>query len=86
VKTTLLSLAINDETHDFFLKDAGLRQGNLISPSLFVLCLEYFSQSVKVITYGTKFNYHLKCASLAITHLIFVNNLVLFSKKDVYSI
>jgi hypothetical protein len=65
-----------------FLGDGGLRQGDSISPLLFVICLEYLSRSIKVAMTGTEFNYHPKCAPQANTHLAFADDLMLFCRGD----
>ena len=80
------SLVINGALHGFFKGKRGLRQGDPLSPFLFVLCLEYFSRSIKLATDIPNFNFHPKCGKLKITHLAFADDLILFARGDVLSI
>ena len=70
----------------FFKGKRGLRQGDPLSPFLFVICLEYFSRALKAVTTDSKFNFHPKCSSLRLTHLAFVDDLLLLAKGDFTSV
>ncbi|KAL0307342.1 UNVERIFIED_CONTAM: hypothetical protein Sradi_6151500 [Sesamum radiatum] len=50
-----------------------------MSPALFLLSMEYFSRLIKRKTSISDFNFHPKCEKLKITHLLFANDLMLFS-------
>ena len=56
-----------------------------MSPFLFILCIEYLSRLLSERT-AVDFNYHAKCAALRITHLAFVDDLMLFCRGDVGSL
>ncbi|KAL0445946.1 UNVERIFIED_CONTAM: hypothetical protein Slati_1722500 [Sesamum latifolium] len=79
VSTSSFSMALNGSLHVFFLGKRGLRQGDPMSLALFLLSMEYFSQLVKRRTSDSEFNFHLKCEKLKITHLLFADDLMLFS-------
>lgn len=77
VSTTSYSIALNGCFQGFFKGQQGLRQGDLMSPLLFTLCLEYLVHSLNCRT-NSNFNYHPKCAALKITHLAFTDDLLIF--------
>ncbi|XP_047978531.1 uncharacterized protein LOC125220400 [Salvia hispanica] len=79
------SIMINGSPHGFFPGKRGLRQGDPMSPSLFILCIEYFSRLLALHTHGGGFNFHPGCARLGITHLAFADDLMLFGRGDNYS-
>ncbi|GFS35505.1 hypothetical protein Acr_00g0040240 [Actinidia rufa] len=70
----------------FPLSNRGLRQGDPLSPYLFVICLEYLSRSLGGLKENPDFNFPPKCGSLKITHLAFADDLVLLSRGDVTSV
>ncbi|KAL0322018.1 UNVERIFIED_CONTAM: Retrovirus-related Pol polyprotein from type-2 retrotransposable element R2DM [Sesamum calycinum] len=80
VSTTSFSVALNGSLHGLFPGKKGLRQGDPMSPALFLLCMEYFSRLIKRNTTNSDFNFHPKCEKLKITHLLFVDDLMLFSR------
>lgn len=86
VSTPTFSIALNGSLTGFFAGKRGLRQGDPMSPSLFILCMEYFSRLLNSRTENTDFNYHPKCADLRITHLAFADDLMLFARGDLPSI
>ncbi|XP_020266409.1 uncharacterized protein LOC109841898 [Asparagus officinalis] len=80
------SISLNGSLHGFFKGERGLRQGDPLSPYLFILGMEYLSRSLDLLKHDKKFKYHPKCAKLKISHLIFADDLLLFSKGDLYSV
>ena len=79
LSTTSYSISLNVSLHGFFQGKRGLREGDLLSPYLFVLCLEYLSRGHGSLKQNANFNFHPKCGVTKITHLAFVDDLVLFS-------
>lgn len=64
----------------------GLRQGDPISPLLFVICIEYFTRIIKVVANQEGFQYHTKCESSQLNHLCFVDDVLLFRRGDFHSV
>lgn len=83
--TPTYTLAINEGTHDFFPGKQGLRQGDHFSPYLFILSFECLSRLITINT-AEDFNFHPKCEAVKLTHLAFVNDLMLFNRADEGSI
>ncbi|GFY85594.1 hypothetical protein Acr_04g0003320 [Actinidia rufa] len=86
ISTTAYSISINGSMHGFFKGKQGIRQGDPISPFLFVLCLEYLSRSLNQLKDNRDFKFHPRCQDLNITHLAFADDLMLFSRGDVESV
>ncbi|XP_058782985.1 uncharacterized protein LOC131657628 [Vicia villosa] len=62
------------------------RQGDPISPLLFVLVMEYMSRLLRKMQEDPKFKHHAKCKKLNLTHLTFPDDILLFSRADVGSV
>ena len=62
----------------------GLRQGDPVSPYLFVIAIDFLSQLIKHnISSNPSFGYHHRCDKLGISHLCFANDLLLlFAGND----
>ncbi|KAL0286498.1 UNVERIFIED_CONTAM: hypothetical protein Sangu_2730000 [Sesamum angustifolium] len=86
VSASSFSVALNGSLHGFFTGKKGLRQGDPMSPALFIICMEYFSRLIKRKTTDSDFNFHSKCEKLKITHLLFVDDLMMFSRGDLSSV
>ncbi|KAL0423758.1 UNVERIFIED_CONTAM: hypothetical protein Sradi_0910600 [Sesamum radiatum] len=80
------TVALNGSLHGFFSGKKGLRQGDPMSLALVLLCMEFFSCLIKRNTSNSDFNFHPKCEKLKITHILFANDLILFSRGDLPSI
>ncbi|XP_020253930.1 uncharacterized protein LOC109830996 [Asparagus officinalis] len=80
------SISLNGSLHGYFKGKRGLRQGDPLSPYLFILGMEYLSRSLNSLKNDRLFKFHPRCSKLKITHLIFTDDLLLFAKCDIYSV
>ncbi|GAA0177780.1 hypothetical protein LIER_29747 [Lithospermum erythrorhizon] len=78
VTTASYSVSINGEMHGHFPGRRGLRQGDPMSSALFLLCLEYFSRICRARAASPSFAFHPMCGEVGITHIAFVDDLMLF--------
>ncbi|XP_021835103.2 uncharacterized protein [Spinacia oleracea] len=86
VTTPMFSLMLNGSMHGFFKSKRGLRQGDPISPQLFVICMEYLSRILNRVSSMHQFQFHLRCKGIGLTHLCFADDLIICSKGDYQSI
>lgn len=85
VSTVSYSIFINGKHSIPFAAKRGMRQGDPLSPYLFVLVMEYLSRSLKSLKDKPDFNFHPRCAKLNIIQLGFADDLLLFCRGDVLS-
>lgn len=86
VTSPAYSIALNGEVRGFFPGMQGLRQGDPLSPYLFVLCIEYLSRLFKARIDESEYNYHPKCGMHQITHLAFADDLMVLARGDLLSV
>lgn len=70
VSTPSYSLKINYGIFGLFKGERGLRQGDPISPFLFVVCMEYLSRSLDYASLHNNFNFYPKCERLKFLTLL----------------
>jgi len=81
------SISLNGSLVGYFHGRKGLRQGDPISPYLFVLAMEILSLLLEENTYGNpSFGFHPKCANLKLNHLCFADDLLIFSATTLNSV
>lgn len=80
VSTPTYSIEMNSEVRGFFPGMQGLRQGDPLSPYLFILCIEYLSRLLKVRIDNTGFKFLPKCRLHQITHLAFADDLMVLAR------
>ncbi|XP_020245132.1 uncharacterized protein LOC109823260 [Asparagus officinalis] len=86
ISTPRFSISINGTPHGYFQGARGLRQGDPLSPYLFVIGMEYLSMKLNTLKGDKLYRFHPKCSRLKITHLAFADDLLLFGRADMYTI
>lgn len=77
-----LSFLINGQSYGFIQAKRGLRQGDPISPLLFLLGMKYLSRSLQSLNGDPDFHYHTKCRNLKLTHMCFADDFMGFCRAD----
>lgn len=80
--STKYSLLVNGNPSDIFQPKRALRQGDPLSPLLFVIGMEYLFRLLVVLGGNKQFSFHPRCRKLKINHLCVVDDLMLFCKGD----
>ncbi|XP_062108509.1 uncharacterized protein LOC133819318 [Humulus lupulus] len=80
VRNTSYSLLMNGRVQGSFKGKKGLRQGDPMSPLIFVLIMEYLTRSLQHAAQISNFRYHPMCKSLKLLNLCFADDLILFCK------
>ncbi|XP_012853654.1 PREDICTED: uncharacterized protein LOC105973179 [Erythranthe guttata] len=86
VTSVSYTVSVNGVTKGFFPGMRRLRQGDPLSPYHFVICMEYLSRLLHVRAMEQELNFHPMCHVHKLTHLIFADDLMLFSRGDVASV
>ena len=86
ISSASYSVAVNGDLHGFFSGQCGVRQGDPLSPYMFICCMEYFSRMLSLASQQEGFRYHPKCAAQGITHLAFADDVLLLARGDLSSV
>ena len=83
VSTVSTSIVVNGGALDQITPSRGLRQGDPLSPYIFILCMDFLSQLIEE-KCSTKSWMPVKASKsgIAFSHLFFADDLVLFAKAD----
>lgn len=72
------SICINGRISRYFKSIAGLRQGDPLSPPLFVIAMNVLSLMLNHAATEGRFRYHQHCKAISLTHLCFADDLLVF--------
>ncbi|XP_062111255.1 uncharacterized protein LOC133822828 [Humulus lupulus] len=86
LKGASYSLLLNGRLHGGFNGKKGLRQGDPISPLLFVLVMEYLTRLLIQASHHKEFRFHPLCKRLFLVNLCFADDLILFCKGSLRSV
>lgn len=82
ISTPSFSVNLNGSLVGNFKSSRGLRQGDPLSPCLFILIMESFTQLLKSKIAGSDFKFHSKCKNLELSSLAFADDLFILSKAE----
>lgn len=80
------SLVLNGEPLPYFEAKRGLRQGDPVSPLLFVVVMEYLNRLLKQATHSPHFRSHPGCKELDLNCLAFADDVLVFCKGQEVSV
>lgn len=80
------SVSINGVSSGYFKGKTGLRQGDPLSPILFVMMMNVLSLMLNKAANAGSFAYHHDCSHLQLTHLCFADDLLIFLEGSVDSL
>ncbi|KAA0026071.1 uncharacterized protein E6C27_scaffold581G00620 [Cucumis melo var. makuwa] len=84
VTSPMFPIMINGSLEGFFHGRKGVRQGDPLSPFLFVMVMEVLSRMLNKIPQS--FQFHHRCEKVKLTHLTFADDLMIFCAADELSI
>lgn len=73
---------VNGDYTDLLVAKRWLRQGDPLSPLIFVIVMEYLYRIQQQLKEDANFNFHSKCEKMGIINLSFTEDLLLFTRGD----
>uniref|UniRef100_A0A803PTS1 Reverse transcriptase domain-containing protein n=1 Tax=Cannabis sativa TaxID=3483 RepID=A0A803PTS1_CANSA len=86
ITTTSYSIIMKGRIQGRFKGEKGLRQGDPLSPLLFVLVMEYLTRLLQLAASNSNYRFHPLCKKLRLINLCFADDLIIFSKCSQQSI
>lgn len=79
ISTSRLAITLNGKTSDWFKPSRGIRQGNPISPLLFVLCIEQLSNLIEDLVLAGEWRViKITKNRPVLKHLLFADDMLMF--------
>lgn len=86
VCTPNFTIGYNGTVQGYFKSKKGLRQGDPLSPYLFVIAMNCLSTMLNKAAEDGRFAYHEKCRTARLTHLCFADDLLIFTDGSLSSV
>ncbi|XP_039025953.1 uncharacterized protein LOC120159426 [Hibiscus syriacus] len=86
VTTPRYSIALNGSLVGYFKGVRGVRQGDPLSPYLFVIVMNVLSRLLDVVARNGIFRFHPRCKRISLTHLCFADDLLIFCHGSMDSV
>lgn len=85
ITTAQNSIVLNGSSLGFFKGGRGIRQGDPVSPYIFVLVMEVLSRMLNKASSVPGFSFHYRCRKINLNRLLFADDLMLFARAYVFS-
>lgn len=86
ISTASFSVAVNGSLEGFFTSARGIRQGCSLSPYLYVILNNVLSKMLNEAAANGVFEYHPQCRAVNLTHLSFLDDILVFTDGSVRSL
>lgn len=87
ISSTSTCIKVNGSMTDFFYPSRGLRQGDPLSPYVFILCMEYLSYLInEACDQNHWIPFSLPRKNFKLSHLLFADDLLLFGATDFHTL
>ena len=84
--TTSFMVGYNGMVNGYFKGSRGLRQGDPLSPYLFVIAMNCLSHMLNKAAAENRVKFHAKCEKVKLTHLSFADDLLIFINGSINSV
>ncbi|XP_038991129.1 uncharacterized protein LOC120114231 [Hibiscus syriacus] len=86
ITTPMYSVCLNGSLVGYFQGARGIRQGDPLSPYLFVIVMNVLSSLLNVAAKRGIFRFHPKCKKVSLTHICFADDLLVFFHGSLESV